>query len=234
MMSGPWLGLGYGYPKTATKPKTSVLAIRRKSITSSLTSGTLPMVSNTILQRIAQGEKTAVQECLTRYGGLVWSLARRFLGNASEAEDAVQDIFVELWKNADKFNPTLSSEPTYITMVTRRRLIDRRRKLVRRPEMVQLPDSVSSQQQPDTQRVDLVDEAAQAAAALMELRPEQQKVLKLAVYHGLTHEEISANTGMPLGTVKTHARRGLIRLREVLNKQQPISEANLTSTKGGL
>lgn len=173
-------------------------------------------MADSVLQRIASGEKAAVQECLTRYGGLVWSLAKRFLGNATEAEDAVQDIFVELWKNADRFNPTLSSEPTYITMVTRRRLIDRRRKIVRRPELAQLPEAVPSKQANGTNQIDMVDEASKAAAALLELRPEQQRVLKMAVYQGLTHEEISQNTGLPLGTVKTHARRGIIKLREVL------------------
>lgn len=178
-------------------------------------------VANSLLQRIAQGDKAAVNECLTRYGGLVWSLARRFLGNATEAEDAVQEIFVELWKNADRYNPSLSSESTYITMITRRRLIDRRRKIMRRPELVQLPETVASKQTPGTNQIDMVDEASKAAAALQELRPEQQRVLKLAVYHGLTHEEISQNTGLPLGTVKTHARRGLIKLREVLGMTSP-------------
>ncbi|MFT3878844.1 MAG: sigma-70 family RNA polymerase sigma factor [Gemmatales bacterium] len=206
-----------------------------KCLTStSITVSGRPIVANTILQRIALGEKAAVQECLSRYGGLVWSLARRFLGNAAEAEDAVQDIFVELWKNAAKFNPALSSEPTYVTMVTRRRLIDRRRKIVRRPELIQLPDAVASKQQPGTNQIDLVDEVAQAAAALQELRPEQQQVLKLAVYQGLTHEEIAQNTGMPLGTVKTHARRGLIRLREVLGVTVSNTDTVSSTMQGGL
>jgi RNA polymerase sigma-70 factor (ECF subfamily) len=190
-------------------------------------------VVNSLLQRIARGEKAAVQECLTRYGGLVWSLARRFLGNATEAEDAVQEIFVELWKNADRYNPSLSSESTYITMITRRRLIDRRRKISRRPELVQLPETVASKQTPGTNQIDMVDEASKAAAALQELRPEQQRVLKLAVYHGLTHEEISQNTGLPLGTVKTHARRGLIKLREVLGLTAPLTSPH-SAISGGI
>ena len=184
-------------------------------------------VTETILQRIARGEQAAVQECLARYGGLVWSLAKRFLGNASEAEDAVQDIFVELWKKADRFNPLLSSESTYITMVTRRRLIDRRRKIVRRPELVSLPENIASSQPPGTKQVDMVDEASKAAAALQELKPEQQRVLKMAVYQGLTHEEISQSTGLPLGTVKTHARRGLIKLRELLNLNPPSLQGGM-------
>lgn len=231
-------GLLLGRPLLCFLPMTTSLrpsvGSTKRATGNNFTVSGRPKVANTILQRIALGEKAAVQECLSRYGGLVWSLARRFLGNATEAEDAVQDIFVELWKNAAKFNPALSSEPTYITMVTRRRLIDRRRKIVRRPELVQLPDAVASKQQPGTQQIELVDEAAQAAAALLELRPEQQQVLKLAVYHGLTHEEIAQNTGMPLGTVKTHARRGLIRLREVLDVPVSNTETVSTTLQGGL
>lgn len=210
----------------ALSPGLTFTSRRRGSDTVTVVSGTSG-VTKTILQRIALGEKAAVQECLQRYGGLVWTLAKRFLGNATEAEDAVQDIFVELWKNADRYNPALSSEPTYITMVTRRRLIDRRRKIVRRPELVQLPETVASAQSPGTRQVEMVDEAAKAVAALQELRPEQQQVLKLAVYQGLTHEEISQSTGLPLGTVKTHARRGLIKLREFLKLEQPSYQGGL-------
>ncbi|HQR08631.1 MAG TPA: sigma-70 family RNA polymerase sigma factor [Gemmatales bacterium] len=193
------------------------------------------MSINSLLARIAQGDQAAVQECLARYGGMVWSLAIRFLGNTAEAEDAVQDIFVELWKNADRYNSALSSESTYITMVTRRRLIDRRRKLGRRPELTTLPDAMAEPvSNSPVARVELVDEAAKAATALSELRPEQQQVLRLAVYHGLTHEEIARSTGLPLGTVKTHARRGLLRLREILGLRQPALSSPTPTLVGGL
>ena len=62
-------------------------------------------VTECVLPRIAAGDPAAVPDCITRYGGLVWSLARRFLGNAADAEDAVQDVFIELWKNAARFDP---------------------------------------------------------------------------------------------------------------------------------
>ncbi len=195
------------------------------------------MAVNSLLVRIARGDQTAVQECLARYGGMVWSLARRFLGNATEAEDAVQDIFVELWKNAQRYDSTLSSESTYVMMVARRRLIDRRRKMGRRPGTTILPEAVvDSTPSSGQSRVELADEAAKAAAALSELRPEQQHVLKLAVYRGLTYEEIALSTGLPLGTVKTHARRGLIKLREILGLDQagmPGSSPN-PALAGGL
>src|SRR5688572_30887642 len=85
-----------------------------------------------ILNRIAAGDKTAVEECLKKYGGLVWSLARRMLRNSDDAEDAVQEIFLEVWKNAGKFDETQSSETTYIAMIARRRLIDKIRFTSRR------------------------------------------------------------------------------------------------------
>jgi RNA polymerase sigma-70 factor (ECF subfamily) len=167
-----------------------------------------------VLPRIAAGDPAAVPDCLARYGGLVWSLARRFLGNAADAEDAVQDVFIELWKKAARYDPSRGSEPTYVTMVARRRLIDRKRKAGRAPAAQPLPDEAPARAGRD--RVELEDEAARAAAVLGELREDERRVIRMAVYQGLTHEEIAAATGLPIGTVKTHIRRGLIRVRERL------------------
>jgi RNA polymerase sigma-70 factor (ECF subfamily) len=148
---------------------------------------------------------------------LVWSLARRLLANAADAEDAVQDIFVDLWAHAGRFDDSLASEPTFVAMIARRRLIDRRRRAQRRPPPQPLPEQLSEAAAADA--VELADEAALARRAFAELRPEQQRVLRLAIDQGLTHEEIARATGLPLGTVKTHARRGLIRLRELLDRR---------------
>jgi RNA polymerase sigma-70 factor (ECF subfamily) len=167
-----------------------------------------------VLPRIAAGDPAAVPDCITRYGGLVWSLALRFLGNATDAEDAVQDVFIELWKNASRYDPSRASEPTYITMIARRRLIDRRRKAGRAPAAQALPDEAAADGSRD--RIEIEDEAAKAAAVLGELREEERRVIQMAVYQGLTHEEIAVVTKLPVGTVKTHIRRGLIRVRERL------------------
>lgn len=171
-------------------------------------------VTDCVLPRIAAGEPAAVADCIARYGGLVWSLARRFLGNPADAEDAVQDVFIELWKNAARYDPARSSEPTYITMIARRRLIDRKRKAGRTPALQPLPDEPPGVR--GTDRIEVEDEAAKAAAVLGELRDDERRVIQMAVYQGLTHEEIAAATGLPVGTVKTHIRRGLIRVRERL------------------
>lgn len=177
-------------------------------------------MADSVLPRIAAGDPVAVGDCIARYGGLVWALARRFLGNPADAEDAVQDVFIELWKNAGRFDPARAAEATYVTMIARRRLIDRKRKMGRTPPAQPLADEPAGPGA--VPRVEVEDEAAKAAAALAELREDERQVIRLAVYDGLTHEQIAATTGLPVGTVKTHIRRGLIRVREQLNTPQPI------------
>ncbi len=172
--------------------------------------------TESVLTRIAAGDPTAVPECIARYGALVWSLARRFLGNTTDAEDAVQDVFIDLWKNAARYDPARASEPTYITMIARRRLIDRKRRAGRTVTAQPLPEETIGGGG-NNSHLEIQDEAAKAAAALNELREEERRVIQMAVYQGLTHEEIAATTGLPIGTVKTHIRRGLIRVRERLS-----------------
>ena len=75
------------------------------------------MGENTLLLRIAAGDKRAVNQCLDRYGGLVWSLARQFLGNVPDAEDAVQDIFIAIWSSAGRYKPDVASEVTFISTI---------------------------------------------------------------------------------------------------------------------
>ncbi|MCS6865296.1 MAG: sigma-70 family RNA polymerase sigma factor [Gemmataceae bacterium] len=171
--------------------------------------------TDSVLTRIAAGDPSAVPECISRYGSLVWSLARRFLGNTTDAEDAVQDVFIDLWKNAARYDPARASEPTYITMIARRRLIDRKRRAGRTVSAQPLPEETIGGGGHDS-RLEIQDEAAKAAAVLNELREEERRVIQMAVYQGLTHEQIAATTGLPIGTVKTHIRRGLIRVRERL------------------
>ncbi len=185
-----------------------------------------PSVSNYLLQRVAAGDTQAVAACVDQFGGLVWSLSRRLLGRPSDAEDAVQEVFIELWKNASKFDPTIASEATFVAMIARRRLIDRRRREARRPESESVAlEDVLIATEGEQANFELHDEAARAAAALEQLKPEQQSVLRLAVCHGWPHQLIADRLGLPLGTVKTHVRRGLIRIREELDSERsPSSE----------
>lgn len=169
----------------------------------------------TILKRIASGNTPAVQECLDTYGGLVWSLALRMLSNQDEAEDAVQEIFIDIWKNAERFDEKQASETTFIAMIARRRLIDRLRKENRQPNIDSLEDILVEPEGND-QNLQICVEAKEAAQVMKNLRPEQRQVLHLSIIQGFSHQEIADALKMPLGTVKTHARRGLLEVRELL------------------
>lgn len=173
-------------------------------------------MAQTILKRIASGNSPAVQECLDTYGGLVWSLALRMLPNADDAEDAVQEIFIDIWKNAARFDEVQASETTFIAMIARRRLIDRLRKENRQPNVDSLDDILVEPAGNKDQDLQICVEAKEAAKVMKNLRPEQRQILHLSIVQGFSHQEIADALKMPLGTVKTHARRGLIEVRELL------------------
>jgi len=179
-------------------------------------------VPESILRRIAEGDRAAVRECISRHGGLVWSLARRLSEGRADAEDAVQEIFIDLWTHAARFDPAVASETTFVAVIARRVLIDRRRKRGRRPVVDPLPAGLPGDSPGPPECVERLDEAGRAARALEALGDDQRRVLTLSIYQGLTYDEIARSTGLPLGTVKTHARRGLINLRRELDAPRAI------------
>jgi RNA polymerase sigma factor (sigma-70 family) len=170
-----------------------------------------------LLPRIASGDSDAIDECIERYGGLVWSLARRLSPSVADAEDAVQEIFLDLWKNAERFREEVAGESTFVAMLARRRLIDRLRKSRRELESQPI-DEMALQHAAPTQALpaELAEEGARATACLEQLRSDERKVLELSIYHGLPQSRIAEQTGLPLGTVKTLARRGLSQLRDCM------------------
>jgi len=181
-----------------------------------------PSDPESLLQRIAAGDASAVQQCMDTYGNLVWSLARRFSESAADAEDATQEIFLEVWKSAARYDPERGKETTFIATIARRRLIDRMRAAGRRPDTEEYDETsgtghvaVSADEAP------VAADVAAAQRALAQLKPDQREILLLGIVEGLTHSEIATRTGKPLGTVKTHMRRGLIRLRELIEDADP-------------
>lgn len=171
---------------------------------------------STLLEKVAGGDAAAVDECLGKYGGLVWSLARRFCPRHEDAEDAVQEVFIEIWRNAGRFDAQIASEATYITMIARRRLIDRFRRRKRAPDTTPIYEDPATSRAEHVEQMEVSDEVARARRFMQELRPQERDVLELSINHGLSQTEIAEATNLPLGTVKTHARRGLIRLRELM------------------
>lgn len=181
------------------------------------------------MARVAAGDPVAMEDCLTRYGGLVWSLARRFSPTNADAEDAVQEVFIEVWRHAERYDESIASEPTFIAMIARRRLIDRQRRRDRQPQTTAWDETTLPESARDpAEWLQVCDDANRAREKMRELSDEQQRVLKLALEGGCSQSEIAERLKLPLGTVKTHARRGLIRLRELLG-----TSADNFSGKGG-
>jgi RNA polymerase sigma-70 factor (ECF subfamily) len=181
-----------------------------------------------ILERVAAGDPAAVGDCIDRYGGLVWSLVRSRIRNAADAEDASQEIFIELWKSAARFDPAVASEAVFIAMIARRRLIDRLRARGRQPVTEEFDEALARTDPLGTHAADASD-VETAARALATLENGQREVVVLSIVQGMSHSEIATATGRPLGTVKTLLRRGLAKVRALLEPGRPqdsVAEAH--------
>jgi RNA polymerase sigma factor (sigma-70 family) len=180
----------------------------------------VPDASPSLLQRVAAGDESAVEECFNEFGGIVWSLARRMVPRGEDPADAVQEIFIELWRKADRYDPSIASEKTFVAMLTRRRLIDRIRKVGRTPRPAALDEAAHVPTETGRDPVEVSEEASRIRELMEQLSPEQQKVLQLSINEGWSHRQIADALDMPLGTVKTHVRRGLMRVREMLGVEE--------------
>lgn len=184
-------------------------------------------MTQSLLERIAAGDSAAVKECMDVYGGLVWALARRMSHSAADAEDATQEIFVEIWKSAARYDAALGPEPVFVTTIARRRLIDRMRARKRRPPTEEFNEEINVE--PALERAHagtLAVESARAARALAQLGEAERQILLMGIVDGMTHSEIATATGKPLGTVKTQMRRGLIKIRELLGSDARPAEGD--------
>ena len=127
----------------------------------------------------------------------------------------MQESFLALWANAGRHAPALSSEATFITMIVRRRLIDRYRQVKRQP-VVEPFRAEHEKGAATADPLEREEELSRVRSAMASLCGMQQTILMMAVQEGLTHQQVADRLGLPLGTIKTHIRRGLIRLRQEL------------------
>jgi RNA polymerase sigma-70 factor (ECF subfamily) len=170
-----------------------------------------------LVKRVAGGDQSALRELYQRYAGRVLAIAQRCLGVRGDAEEVVQETFVEIWRRAGDFDDRRGSVGAWLTTIARTRAIDRLRSrssanrasqasAAEAPEPVPSPGDSAIQRQ--TQE--------RVRGALAGLPAEQRQVLELAYFEGLSHSEIAQRTGQPLGTVKTRVRLAMEKLQKAL------------------
>jgi len=166
-----------------------------------------------LLRRLIDGDLDALGAIYDRHAPLVNGLALRILRDSAEAEDVVQDVFVQVWREAARFDGARGSVQAWVCVIARSRAVDRlRRRTARREDGEPATLSVEGRGSGEDEPVI----AATVRKALDRLTAEQREPLELAYYEGLTQVEIAERLREPLGTIKTRMRTGLIRLREFL------------------
>lgn len=172
----------------------------------------------TLIVSLRQGNKAALAILYDRYSRLVYTIAFRILNSEPETEDLVQEIFLNLWQK-QTYNPTRSSLSRFLSTVTRNRAIDRVRSRSNRRRilkgLVPQPPTADSFSIP-VEQASLGERSQRVREALQTLPEKQRELLSLAYYHGFSQSEIAAHTNIPLGTVKSRMRQGLLRLKAVL------------------
>ncbi|MGK7878059.1 MAG: sigma-70 family RNA polymerase sigma factor [Xenococcaceae cyanobacterium] len=173
-----------------------------------------------LFRALQAGKTSALGQLYDRYASLVYSLALKILTNAQEAEDLTQEIFLTLWRR-QTYNPARGSLSSFLTTMTRSRAIDRLRT---RSTKHRFLNRWSQTMTPSTPLLTPFEQASnqerqeQVQKALAELPQKQRQILEMAYYQGLSQSEIAKELDTPLGTVKTWARKGLLKLRENLKE----------------
>ncbi|GGV08672.1 hypothetical protein GCM10010275_56420 [Streptomyces litmocidini] len=193
-------------------------------ITSDLDGAADPHPGHTPLEdgddRIAHGLVRGDERCLAaayrRWGRLVHALAARALGDPREAEDVTQQVFVAAWRGRTGFRPERGTLPAWLTGITRRKVADALTARTRRAELAATLGAALEHEARAAERSDRVLDRMVVTEELARLPRVQRDVLELAYFADLTQTQIADRTGMPLGTVKSHARRGLQRMRHSL------------------
>lgn len=173
-----------------------------------------------LLRQIAAGNRKSFAEFYDRHSALMFSVACKILNDSSEAEDVLQEAFMQIWEKAAKFDPRLGKASSWAAILVRNKAIDRIRASQRRSRLV---EEAGVEQAIATKVDDTANEAIYGhekagliQSAIVGLPLEQRRAIELAYFSGLTQDEISKKLNEPLGTIKARIRRGLLKLRDQL------------------
>jgi len=173
-----------------------------------------------LLRLIADGDRLAFAEFYDRHSTLMFSVASKILNDAGEAEDVLQETFVQIWEKAAKFDPKLGKAASWAAILARNRAIDRIRASQRRSRLAEeagVAQAIAAEvSESANETLYGHDKAKFVHSAIVELPEEQRQAIELAYFSGLTQDEISKKLNTPLGTIKARIRRGLLKLRDQL------------------
>ena len=173
------------------------------------------------LRRVADGSQTALAEVYRKTSAKLFGVCIRILGEREEAEDALQEIFTSVWRNAGSFDPAKGSPISWLAALARNRSIDRRRSRASRAAAGAMGDEAMevADEAPDAlATLETAEDAGRVARCLGELEERQNLAIRAAFYEGLSYSELAVRSAVPLGTMKSWIRRGLLRLRECLER----------------
>jgi RNA polymerase sigma-70 factor, ECF subfamily len=166
-----------------------------------------------LIAAIRSGNQDAMAELYDRYSSVVYAVALRVLGNTSAAEDILQEIFMQLWRNPGAFDASRGNIPPWLAVIARNRAVDVLRKRRPQSELEETTLSIHPDFAGDADRGRI---AEKVRSALSDMPVAQRSALEMAYFEGYSHSEISTKTGEPLGTIKTRIRSGLMQLRKVI------------------
>ncbi|HYB77005.1 MAG TPA: sigma-70 family RNA polymerase sigma factor [Candidatus Bathyarchaeia archaeon] len=172
-------------------------------------------IDATLVSALRSGDETAMADLYDRYSGVVYSVALRVVGDTGVAEDILQDVFMQLWRNPQAFDANRGSLAGWLAVISRNRAIDFLRK--RRPE-TEIEDVVVNVEPDMVRGAEWSLLLGKIRAVLAGMPGSQRSALEMSFFEGLTHGEIAQKTGEPLGTIKTRIRAGLLALRKACNQ----------------
>jgi RNA polymerase sigma-70 factor (ECF subfamily) len=181
----------------------------------------LQISDSDLIHAVARGGENALAVCYDRYRLILFGLILRILHDREEAEDVLQEVFLQVWRRAGDFDEARGRAFTWLVTIARSRALDRLRSAGSRARLGEEAAQIPRDDVADAAQDALKSEAgAIVRRALAELPEEQRTALFLAYFEGLTQTEIAARLGDPLGTVKTRMRSGMIKLREILGQSR--------------